>query len=308
MSASITSIKDEHLALVRTLDTRARRHELRRCVLEGASLIEQAALSGADLDFALVAEDADDALAADLRHRGVRVLVAREKLLRQALRTQRPVEWLAVAHLPPPDAPSGDFAVVLDHVLDPGNLGSIVRTACGLGTPDVVCTDPDTDLTSRRVVDASRGAALRARVHQFATFPEAAASLRSRGFRIIATSPRGRRLECAEWSGEPLALVVGNETTGSGDEVLDQADQVVRIPMAGVVESLNVGVATGIGVYELVRRMGRLDRPRGEVDAALHAASEVAGHRDAAAALAGFSRDETDQLLGYLARIRANGG
>lgn len=88
--------------------------------------------------------------------------------------------------------------------------------------------------------------------------------------------------------------------------MLQQADQVVRIPMAGDVESLNVGVATGIGVYELIRRTGRLDRPRDEVDAALHAASQVTGHADEAAALSGFSAAEREQLLGYLARIRDN--
>lgn len=306
MSASITSIKDEHLALVRALDNRAHRRERGRCLLEGAALVEQAALAGADLEFALVAEPADDELVRTLQQRGVRVLEAREKLLRQALRTQRPVTWLAVAALPPVNAPYGDFAVVLDHVVDPGNLGSIVRTACGLGAPDVVCTDPDTDLTSRKVVDASRGAVLRARVHEYDSFPAAADDLRARGFSLVATSPRGRRLECAAWSGEPLALVVGNETSGSGEDVLQQADQVVRIPMAGDVESLNVGVATGIGVYELIRRMGRLDRPRDEVDAALHAASQVTGHADEAAALSGFSAAEREQLLGYLARIRDN--
>ena len=306
VSASITSIKDEHVALVRALDTRARRREQHRCVLEGAALVEQAALAGADLEFALVAEPAGP-LARTLQERGVRVLTAKEKLLSQALRTQRPVEWLAVARLPQRDAPYGEFAVVLDNVLDPGNLGSIVRTACGLGTPDIVCTSPDTDLTSRKVVDASRGAVLRARIHEYDSFAAAAADLRQRGFSLVATSPRGRRLECAAWSGEPLALVVGNETDGSGEDVLAQADQVVRIPMAGEVESLNVGVATGIGVYELVRRMGRLDRPRAELDAAAHEASQVLGHNDESTALSGFSAQEREQLLGYLARIRDNG-
>lgn len=307
VSASISSIKDERVALVRALDTRARRREQQRCVLEGAALVEQAALAGAELEFALVAEPATGPLVRALQERGVPVLEAKEKLLRQALRTQRPVEWLAVAQLPPRNAPYGEFAVVLDNVLDPGNLGSIVRTACGLGTPDVVCTSPDTDLTSRKVVDASRGAVLRTRVHEYDSFAAASADLRERGFSLVATSPRGRRLECAAWSGEPLALVVGNETNGSGEDVLAQADQVVRIPMAGEVESLNVGVATGISVYELIRRMGRLDRPRGELDAAMHEASQVLGHADESAALSGFSAQERQQLLEYLARIRANG-
>lgn len=335
MSVGITSIKDEHIVLSRALATRTGRQEHGRCLLEGPALIEQAVEAGATVEFALHAEGQPDGLSETLLAHGVRVLQARESLLRQAIRSQRTVAWLAVAVLPASGeqtAGYGDFAVVLDNVLDPGNLGSIVRTACGLGAPDVVCTDPDTDLTSRRVVDASRGAVLRARIRHHDTPLDAVESLRAKGFDIVATSPRGRRLQSlVELSGKPVALVVGNETDGVTDEVLAAADLVVRIPMAGEVESLNVSVATGISVYELRTRMLLTALARRadsalitELDAASAAArnalSEHLADVDAlnpdsiaapaqavqSAALAGFTAAEAEQLFDYLRRIRHN--
>lgn len=258
MPVGITSIKDDHIVLARALATRTGREEHGRCLLEGAALIEQAVAAGATVEFALHAEGGPDGLSDTLRANGIPCFEARESLLRKTIRSQRAVAWLAVAVLPPTgaDTPYGDFVVVLDNVLDPGNLGSIVRTACGLGAPDVVCTDPDTDLTSRRVIDSSRSAVLRARIRRFDTPLAAAESLRAKGFDLVATSPRGRTLQSlADLSGNPIALVVGNETDGVRDELLDAADLVVQIPMAGEVESLNVGVATGISVYELRTRM-----------------------------------------------------
>lgn len=336
----ITSIKDEHIVLARALATRTGRQEHGRCLLEGPALIAQAVTAGATVEFALHAEGQPDGLSDLLRANEIPVFDARESLLRQAIRSQRAVGWLAVAVLPPSDgnaAEYGDFAVVLDNVLDPGNLGSIVRTACGLGAPDVICTDPETDLTSRRVIDASRSAVLRARIRHFATPLAAVDSLRANGFDIVATSPRGQTVQSLTGlSGRPVALIVGNETDGVGEEVLAAADLVVRIPMAGDVESLNVSVATGISMYELRTRMlftalaqragsaliaevdeaaaalrGALDRgiaaPNGpsvaeDLDVRLAAAAQDVQ----SAALAGFAPAEINQLTDYLARLTRN--
>ncbi|WP_279587068.1 TrmH family RNA methyltransferase [Amycolatopsis arida] len=115
---------------------------------------------------------------------------------------------------------------------------------------------PDTDLTARRVLQAARGTALTTRVRRYPTPARAVAGLRDAGFQVVATSPRGRHVQSlAPLRGDRLALVVGNETHGVDEETLAATDLVVRIPMAGPVESLNVGVAAGIGIYELRMRM-----------------------------------------------------
>lgn len=249
----ITSLKDEPLAVIRALDGRAGRASAGACVLEGAALIAHAVAAGAPLRFIVRSEEAADILGVQQ----VPVYMARGSLLRQAVRLARPVEWVAVAELAPEGGDYGDFAVVLDGVRDPGNLGTIVRTAVALGVNDVVCTDAETDLTGRRVLDASRASVLRAVIHRYPTPLDAVNTLREQGFEVVATSSRAS----VDQADVPLrrgrvALVVGNETDGVRPEVLAAADHVVRIPMAGGVESLNVGVATGISLYELRRLAG----------------------------------------------------
>ncbi|HEX3790976.1 MAG TPA: RNA methyltransferase [Pseudonocardiaceae bacterium] len=284
MPAVITSLKDDHLTTVRALRSRAGRAEAAGCLLEGPALISQALDAGAALRFVVRVETAADPLGERLAEAGVPVLDTRESMIRQVLHTARPVHWVAVAELAAeagPDVPYGDFAVLLDGVLDPGNLGTIVRTAVGLGVFDVVCTAEDTDLTSRKVLDASRATVLRARIRRFDSPVDAVLSLRDKGFEVVATSSRGSVAQAlTPLRGGPVALVVGNETEGVSEPVLDLADHVVRIPMAGAVESLNVGVATGISLYEL--RALRAER----------------------AALAGLPPAQRDQLDQFLRDIR----
>lgn len=251
MPPIITSLKDEHLAVIRALDGRAGRIEAGACLLEGAALIEQAARAGARLRFAV--HDSTDPLAELLAGQGTEVFRTRGSLLRQTLRMTKPVDWIAVAELSGENtAEYGDFAVVLDGVRDPGNLGTIVRTAVALGVRDVVCTAADTDLTSRKVLDSSRAAVLRASIHRYPSPGLAVEALQANGFEVVATSSHATIDQSATpLRGHRVALVVGNETEGVGPDALAAADHVVRIPMAGGVESLNVGVATGISLYEL---------------------------------------------------------
>jgi TrmH family RNA methyltransferase len=252
VTPTITSLKDEHLAVIRSLETRAGRAAAGACLLAGASLIAQAVSADARLRFVVRAEDATDPVAETLAARGVPVFQVRGSLLRQALRRVKPVEWVAVAELADGSAEYGDFAVVLDDVRDPGNLGTIVRTAVALGVADVVCTDDSTDLTGRKVLDASRSAVLRARTHRFGSPVDAVHALRELGFEVVATSSHATTVQAdTPLRGRRVALVVGNETEGVSADALAAADHVVRIPMAGGVESLNVGVATGISLYEL---------------------------------------------------------
>lgn len=256
----IDSIKDPRIAGARALATRPGRIAARRCLIEGVGLIGQVVAAGARLDYVLCSVGAGDpVLRADLTDAGVPVHAVREGLLRKVIGGTKPVDWLAIAVLPAEtaaDVPYGDFAVICEQIANPGNLGTIVRTACALGVRDIVLTDETTDLSSPRVLHAARAAVLGCRVRRFADPAGAVTSLRASGFSIVATSPRGTHVQSlAPLRGRKIALVVGNEAKGISAPTLAAADLVVQIPMAGAVESLNVGVATGISIYELRTRM-----------------------------------------------------
>jgi TrmH family RNA methyltransferase len=152
----------------------------------------------------------------------------------------------------PANIPAGDVVVVLDRVQDQGNVGTIVRTARAFGVRDLVSTCPDLDLFYKKTIDASRGTVFDARLRRYASGVAAIGALKAQGYQVVATSSYGRSVQAlALLQEKPVALVVGNETTGVADDILAAADAVVQIPLSGPVESLNVGVAAGISVYEL---------------------------------------------------------
>ncbi|MGV4924091.1 hypothetical protein K2224_27215 [Streptomyces sp. BHT-5-2] len=257
---TIQSIKDPRIAEARTLLTRAGRLAAGRCLLEGASLIQQALVGGARLRYVMRAIDATDPeLESALATASVPVHEVRNGLLPKAVGGSKPVSWVALADLPAEvaaDSECSDFALVCEGIADPGNLGTLVRSARALGVRDVVLTDDQTDLGSRRVLDAARGSVLTSRIRRFTTPAAAVKQLKAAGYQVVATSPRGTHLQTmAPLRNGPVALVIGNESAGVSEETLDAADLIVQIPMAGGVESLNVGVAAGISIYELRAKM-----------------------------------------------------
>jgi TrmH family RNA methyltransferase len=147
--------------------------------------------------------------------------------------------------------PLNNFVIVLDDVRDHGNIGTIIRTARAFGIRDIITTRQDVDLWYKKIIEASRGKIFDICLKRFRSPQETISFLQKQGFQVIATSPHAPLLQpAAQLQPKPIALVVGNETTGVSDEILQTADLVVQIPMSKQVESLNVGVATGISVYE----------------------------------------------------------
>jgi RNA methyltransferase, TrmH family len=256
----VDSIKDPRVARLRGLSSAAGRRAAGLCVLEGRSLVGQALNAGAPIREALRADSAgdpqDEELTNQLGGSGVPVVRVRAGVLRQLAGGSRPVSWLAMAALPDEPGPEqawGDFAVVCENIEDPGNLGTILRSARALGATDVVLTDAGTDVSSRRVLDASRGAVLATRVRRFSSPCAALRALHDAGFQVVVTSPRGRGIQAlASVQGRRVALVVGNETDGVSADTEAAADLAVRIPMAGSVESLSQNNAR----QALYRRQG----------------------------------------------------
>lgn len=146
-----------------------------------------------------------------------------------------------------------ELVVVTEGVERPGNLGTIMRTACAAGATALVVADARTDPFHPETVRASVGTLFRLPVHTAST--EAAVERLSAG-RIVAATPNApQSVWDVDLSG-PLALVFGNERHGIGGAWLDAADELVAIPMPGPADSLNVAVAAGIVLYEAARARG----------------------------------------------------
>jgi TrmH family RNA methyltransferase len=146
------------------------------------------------------------------------------------------------------------LAVVCVDVRDPGNAGTVLRTADAAGADVVVCCGGTVDPFNPKTVRSSAGSIFGVPVVVVADPDQALAGLRARGVRCVGTAVhQGEDYTAADW-GPPSALVLGNEATGLPAELLGALDGVVRIPLAGHAESLNVGVACGVVCFEILRQ------------------------------------------------------
>lgn len=142
--------------------------------------------------------------------------------------------------------------VVVAGLQDPGNLGTILRSAEAFGAAGVFLTEGTVSPYNSKVLRGSAGSIFRLPFAQIAS-AELIPLLRARGVRLLATSShKGTPLAEANWT-LPLAIFIGNEGAGLAREIMHQMDETLVIPQAQPVESLNAGVAASIVLYEAAR-------------------------------------------------------
>lgn len=239
------------------LMTEKGRHKESRFLIEGAKNVADVAEHSPDIiHTVLVAEGFQDAaLKERLNALRVRTRVVAESDLSALCGTETPQGIVAVANFGSlrPDWNTIQTVTLLDGVQDPGNLGAILRTSAALGMEAVVLGKGTCDPYNPKVVRASAAALLRMPLETGEDLASKIHFLRLKGFSIVATSPHAKiTLEHAKLR-RKVALLFGNEGGGVGANLIDQADEVVRIPMKGKVESLNVAVAHGLLSYDLMR-------------------------------------------------------
>jgi TrmH family RNA methyltransferase len=247
--------------LIRDLKLRRGRERRGLALAEGVRLVEEALaagvpLRGAAVSPALEASGRGQALKRALLEGGVRLEELSERDLAALAATEQPQGVVAV--IEPrrwalADVASDRPVLVLDGVQDPGNVGTMLRTALGLGAAGVVALPGTAELTNPKVVRSAMGALFR--------LPSVAVGVEE----LLAWArERGAELWVAEADGAPIdeagatargavLLVVGNEGAGVSPALEAAAARRVAIPLAPGAESLNVGVAAGILLYEVLR-------------------------------------------------------
>lgn len=253
------------LTLARDLQRRKARERQRRFVAEGLRVVETLLASPVSITGVLVSPtDMPDArrlrLVDTARARQIPVLEVSEAELMSAADTETPQGLLAVAEMPdhvfPDPMPARARLLILDALQDPGNVGTIIRTAAALGVTATIALPGTADLWNAKVVRASMGALFRHPVLKLA-WPECSALLAAHGFGVLAADPDGVSVEAMLRDGVPdrVALVVSNEGAGLSPELGEAVTQRIAIAMTPIaeslVESLNVGIATGILLHSL---------------------------------------------------------
>jgi TrmH family RNA methyltransferase len=231
-------------------------------VVEGAELLSMAIAAGHDVEAVYVAPAGSDVpavvdITAQVLDGGGRVFDLAPGVMERVASTVSPQPLLAVVSYAPalPAALDGaTLVVVCVDVRDPGNLGTVIRTADAAGVDAVVCCDGTVDPTNPKTVRATAGSLFNVPVVAGGAASAAVAELASRGFTTVATVVRdGTDYVSFDWT-VPVAVIVGNEATGLDDTLVAALDARVTIPMAGRSESLNVGVSAAVLCFEALRQ------------------------------------------------------
>jgi TrmH family RNA methyltransferase len=227
-------------------------------VVEGPVLVAEAVASGVALHRVFSEPDALTAeLAATLQAAGVEPILVQPGGLGRVLDTATPRPVAAVVPLPTHGldaAARSDLVLVLADVADPGNVGTLVRTAEAAGVGAVVCCGTTADPYAPKAVRASAGSILRLAVVVDQDAPAVLETLGDAGVTRLALSAGAEgAYDTVDLAG-PVAVVLGSEAHGLAPDLTSRVDLMVSIPMVGSVESLNVATAGAIVCFEVARQ------------------------------------------------------
>ncbi len=167
-----------------------------------------------------------------------------------------PIEYVNIENLMPMLFESGKapFILVLDKITDVRNLGSIARSAECAGVDAIVVPDKGSAQINADTIKTSAGAITRMNICRVADLKETILFLKNSGLQIVAATEKTDELYFKPDYTQPLAIIMGSEEKGIANEYLQLSDAKVKIPLQGSIESLNVAVATGILVFEVVKQ------------------------------------------------------
>jgi RNA methyltransferase, TrmH family len=253
----ITSSQNPKIKLVRALMGRAKeRREAGAFVVEGVRLVEEAETRRSTWSFRFALYDGSlnvrgSSLVEHLLAQGIEVEEVSEPLMKSLSDTETPQGILAVLelnYLPLNEYP--DFVLIPDQIRDPGNLGTLLRTAAATGVQAAFLPPETTDAFAPKVVRSGMGAHFRLPVQ-------------SMKWEKIRREIEGLPVYLADMDGQscwetdlrgPLALIVGSEAEGASEEARELATQKISIPMPGDIESLNAAIAGSVLMFEVVRQ------------------------------------------------------
>ncbi|AMA72016.1 MULTISPECIES: TrmH family RNA methyltransferase [Aneurinibacillus] len=256
----ISSVQNPRIKQWAKLHTRKEREKTGLFLLEGLHLVEEACLAGAQLEAILLEEGLDipEWLAIFQRARQLSLTYVTRPVLEKVAETKTPQGIIAVAKIrenKPDMLQNGGLWLALDKLQDPGNVGTLIRTADAAGFNGVILGEGSADLYNSKTLRATMGSLFHLPVwrESLPQFIERAKQQQPE-LRIIGTSLReAKPYTDVSYRGAAI-LVIGNEGSGVSDEVLALADQNVIIPIYGKAESLNAAIAGSVLMYEAVRQ------------------------------------------------------
>lgn len=261
----ITSRQNPQVQYLKSLQQKKNRDRERKFIIEGWRFVEEALIARAEIEmliFGAAAMDDDRyrRLLTLAGERGIVEFQVADNVLEIIVETEQPQGVAALVRQREPDLAAAlqqhanPLLLVVDGVRDPGNLGTLIRTADAAGVTGVVLLAGTADMFNGKTLRATMGSIFHLPVQKNVALPALAELLASCGMPLMAADAAGTAPFYAVAMTGPLAIAVGSENTGVSAEIRQMSAELVNIPMPGRAESLNVSIAAGILMFEAVRQ------------------------------------------------------
>ncbi|PSB07974.1 rRNA methyltransferase [Pleurocapsa sp. CCALA 161] len=254
----LTSIQNPLVKQVRKLHRAQERQKQNLLLIEGTNLVEAACQADYKLDIIFHTErwqQNHQPLCRIIAEQGIRAELVSPEVLNSIATTVNPDGVVAIAPRPisEPVPTLKNVGIALERLQDPGNLGTIIRTAVAAGVDGLWLSPDSVDFYSPKVLRASVGQWFRLPVMTNQDLSQLIEQ--QQGVQIIATTSQATKTYWEVDFTRPSLILLGNEGAGLSSQLLDLADIHIKIPLANHVESLNVAIATALLLYEAQRQL-----------------------------------------------------
>jgi len=256
-------LSKEKLKQIHKLKTEKEREKEGKFLIEGLRLCQEAFSSGWDVDLVLFSSEfggsaVGERLIQQFSKKGAEIFRARKKEIEKLTDTETPQGIMALVKkkkftLSSDFLKKASLLLSLDNIRDPGNLGTMIRTADAAGADGVLLSNGCVELYNPKVVRSTMGSIFHLPVVEGLDLKEVLPEMKVSGFKIFSSEIHKGKDHTKISYPEKICLLIGSEASGVRKEVSNLADERIKIPILGKAESLNASVAAGVFLYEMVR-------------------------------------------------------
>lgn len=248
----IESNQNKIIKEVNSLKAKKERDKTGLFILEGKRLVDEIPNSW-EIKYLLKAESYSE----DINFENV--YTVKDSLFEKISETVNPQGILAVCHIKEFDVTNVDYSnspffVVLENVTDPGNMGTLIRTADAAGADGIFLSKGCVDIYNPKVIRATMGSIFHLPIYRNLNLMDLMEDFKNNNVKTLAAHLKGTSTPYKVDMITACAVIIGNEANGLSDEISEMASDLVKIPMPGKAESMNAGIAGGILIYEAVRQ------------------------------------------------------
>lgn len=257
---TITSKDNETIKYLKKLKDKKYRDQENCYIIEGIKLIKEAIGENIKIKYIIVCDDCkqENGIDSELKYEIAKYecIYVSEKIFLSLTNVVNPQGILAVVEKGKNISKINydeDLFLILDDIQDPGNMGTILRTADSINLKQIIVSKGSADCYNPKVVRSTMGAIFRINIIESEDLTKTIKEMKKNKIKIATTSLQTEK-SIYDITYEKTAIVIGNEANGVSNEVLELADEKIKIPMPGKTESLNASVATAVILYEATRQ------------------------------------------------------